>query len=233
MFDENYLLAEPMLKNICNSRLRAGILFSLDEPMALCDLRRALGTNAPNTSAKAKDLEKMGLVERDNGDYRLTKQGMMVKMKFKEFSDTLAMLDKFDGVWSRIMDGIPVELLDGIDCLLDSRAVENSSSDLDRVKKEILKLFKEGDLRKVLLPAYSKEIVDAIRGMERVEIIADEGIVGPDEIGAKPTKSLNVGLFVGDSYIALTSRLMDCALVSKTKRGVEWGSLIFGFYKSA
>ena len=57
------------LRSLTSSRLRQNILNSLNKPMRLCELKRAVGSNAPNTSSKAKDLQNLGLVKRDRGDY--------------------------------------------------------------------------------------------------------------------------------------------------------------------
>jgi len=94
--------------------------------MRLADLRRAVNSNAPNTSSKAKDLTAMGLVEREGGDYRLTPYGRAVRNKSEEFFQFYATYEKFKDFWStHDTSGIPDFLWARIGELNNSELVRN------------------------------------------------------------------------------------------------------------
>jgi len=122
-FLERYKLAGDTMRKLFDSGLRLAILDALGEgPMRLADLRRVVKANAPNTSAKAKELEEMGLVERVDGDFQLTPYGKVVRQKAQESFDFYSSYEKFKDFWeTHHVEGIPLEFISRIGELYDSR----------------------------------------------------------------------------------------------------------------
>ncbi len=109
---KNYDACEDTLKKLYDSRLRIAILDALDKgPMRLADLRRVVDSNAPNTSAKAKELEDMGILERADGDFRLTDWGSVLAMCLRDNMDAMSRLSKVKEYWAtHEMGTLPIEL---------------------------------------------------------------------------------------------------------------------------
>lgn len=130
-FLKNYELAELTIRRLYDSKLRLAILDALrDKPMRLADLRRTVNANAPNTSAKAKELEEMGLVERVEGDFRLTPYSQAVRNRIKESLEFYSIYERFKEFWeTHEMSGIPDFLLVRLGELNNSELIENTETD--------------------------------------------------------------------------------------------------------
>jgi len=109
---EDYDAVEPVIKKLIDSKLRFSILTALSEkPLRLAELRRVVEANAPNTSAKAKDLEELGLVERISGEYRLTPFGHLLGRVVVDSTHKIAKIMTFQSYWKEHdMSHIPKDL---------------------------------------------------------------------------------------------------------------------------
>jgi predicted transcriptional regulator len=127
-FLENYRMVEPTIRKLYDSSLRLAILDALkDGPMRLADLRRAVDANAPNTSSKAKELEGMGLIKRENGEFTLTSWGKAVCERISESSKFYATYEKFKNFWeTHHLEGIPPEFMNRVGDLYDSWLVQRT-----------------------------------------------------------------------------------------------------------
>ena len=198
-----------VLRIITSSRLRLNILNSLESPMRLSDLRRAVNSNAPNTSSKAKDLQRLDLIKRDNGDYRITRMGRIVNGRISALLDTLAALYKHREFWSRIIDNLPDEIISSIHEFKEARLLANDRRCLDRVRREILRRVKqaEGELL-LVMPADSEEILGAAK--EVSSRVKTRLVTLEDEPG------LRYGLASAGNFKILFTEMLDMALVRET-----------------
>jgi predicted transcriptional regulator len=129
---DDYQVAGDLARKLLDSKLRLGILAALEKgPMRLADLRREVNANAPNASSKAKDLERLGLVERIDGDFALTAYGRAVKERVEESLRFYATYEKFKEFWStHHMESLPPEFIDSFDVLNDSVLIKASRENL-------------------------------------------------------------------------------------------------------
>lgn len=193
-------------RSLVSSRLRLDILGSLESPMRLADLRRAVGANAPNTSTKAKDLQQMGLIERNNGDFRRTHMGGIVHERLSLLLDTMEALLEHREFWAKLLDNLPPEIKRSVHMFKGAKLVRNEREHPDRVKAELIKIIKKakGELT-VILPAHSKEILDAIQGLSvdtRLRTLSDD-------------PELRYGLISSKGLTVLFTELLDMALIAK------------------
>lgn len=200
-----------ILRNLVSSRLRLDILGSLDSPMRLCELRRAIGSNAPNTSSKAKELQNIGLIERSNGDYKITGMGRMVNERLSLLVDTIDVLYAYRDFWAVVLDKLPDEIRENLHKFKGARLVRNDRRKLNRVQLEILSQIKmaEGWL-KVIMPAESEAILrEARKASKRVPTKL---------VTLRDDPELGYGLILSDESAVLFTDVLDMALVKNPIR---------------
>jgi len=262
-FLEDYRVSEDTLKKLYDSRLRLAILDSLEgEPLRLADLRRKVGANAPNTSAKAKDLEGLGLVERVGGEYRLTQLGAALRAMVGKHLSSVAALESHKDYWlSRRLDFIPPQSWSDVRLIKKSEVVKSPQLDTTYTHDNFAKLLmtvKKGSF-KGISPIYHKDYMNAIKNMV-ANGIDIELVVTPDvakEIVTNLSKEeagllasypkikvylydrLDSGISVSDSFIVLCLvsktdivSLMDQYLYSEGPNAVKWGTQLFDYYKN-
>ena len=198
-----------VLKPLVGSKLRVNILRSLESPMRLSDLRRVVNANAPNTSAKAKDLITMGLIERDNGTYQITDTGEIVNKRLNVFIDTLDTLYEYHEFWEQMLNHMPQNIIDSLHLFKGAEFIKNEKVDLERVTKKIIQFIEDstGNLV-IVLPVKSKEITKAIKEAEkRVQI----KLMTLDD-----DPKLSYGIVSSGNKTILFSELLDMALVKES-----------------
>ncbi len=197
-----------MLRTLASSRIRMGILEALGEPMRLSELRRVVGTNAPNTSTKAKDLEAMGLIERDNGGYMRTRAGKLVNSRLSLLSDTLESLCSHWEFWAYMLNHLPPELVERIHEFKDAKLVRNSRQDPDVVRRLLLRSVTEANgCLTVVLPVMWQDILSALetRGNgTKVSTVID-------------CPELRYGLISSKGSTILFTEALDIALVNSVQ----------------
>lgn len=198
-------------KSLISSRLRLDILGSLDSPMRLSELRRAVGANAPNTSAKAKDLQRLGLVERDNGDFCMTHMGRIVHNRLSLLFDTMETLLEHKEFWVRVLDTLPEEIRRDLHKFKGAKLVRNEREHPDKVKTELLKFIKKakGELI-VFLPTHSNELIEATRAVSQK--------VKTRFVTLHDMPELRYGLISSNGFTILFTDLLDMALVKVEKQ---------------
>jgi len=199
-----------VLRTITSSRLRLDILRSLESPMRLSDLRRVVDSNAPNTSAKARDLQRLNLIKRDNGDYEITRMGELVRKRVLMLLDTLTVLYEHGDFWSRIIDSLPDEIIEMIHEFRDARLIANDRKNLERVKHEISERIKQArGMLFVVMPANCRDMLKAV---EKVS-----GRMETRLVTLRDRPDLHYGLVVADNFAILFTEMLDMALVKDGK----------------
>jgi len=142
---KDYDLVEKDVRQLYDSRLRLAILDALGEgPMRLADLRREVDANAPNTSYKAKDLEEVGLIMRENGEYKLTDYGRAMRSRLAGTLRFATAYRKFDRFWqAHHLKGIPDELWADIGLLSNAELIENTQTEPNKVVDIVMRVLAE------------------------------------------------------------------------------------------
>jgi predicted transcriptional regulator len=194
-----------VLRSLTSSRLRQDILSSLDRPMRLSELRRAIDSNAPNTSAKAKELQEMGFVHRDNGDYHITDAGRVIYERLSVLSDTIESYYRHQGFWTEVLDKLPKELKSQIHKFKDAEFVRNEREDLDKVKRALIVNVRqaEGKLT-VFLPSHSEELLDAVKNRPDIKVVT-----------LHDDPELRYGLISAKDFTILFTEFLDMALITR------------------
>jgi predicted transcriptional regulator len=187
------------LKTLVNSRLRLEILESLEQPMRLSDLRRAVDANAPNTSSKAKDLEALGLIKRSNGDYEMTPAGHIVRKKLTVLNDTLETLHEHAEFWEKTLEALPQKLINCIHEFKGAQLIRNTREDLEIVKGEIIKMINDAEELVLVLPVRCPRVLNAASGKGEITTLDDA--------------DLHYGYLKTDKGTALFTELLDMCLL--------------------
>lgn len=197
------------LRALTSSKLRWGILDSLDAPMRLSELRREVGANAPNTSTKAKDLQRLGLIERDNGDYKITHIGRVIHEQLSLLVDTMDALYKHEEFWFKVIEFLPEELVRSIHWFKGARMIRNNKNNIEAVKQELLCYIKKAEdgLLVVVLPVKCEEISEAVKEAGKT--------VDTRLITLKDNPGLRYGLISSKRFVILFTEMLDMALVKK------------------
>ncbi len=261
-FLENYSLAEPTVRKLYDSKLRLAILDALsNSPMRLADLKNAVKSNAPNTSAKAKELEEMGLIERIEGDYALTPYGRAVRSRAQESFEFYATYEKFKEFWdTHITTGIPDHLWARLGELNDSVVVKDLASDVTHSHDVFVELLDSINKRFYgISPIYHSEYLRATLAI--LEKRLDAQLIVNKEIfkvltslkgdQGKQVKELcdrgkwfvfeghlSVAFTVSECFMSLAleskndpTQYMNMDFESTSPRAIQWGLDLFDYYK--
>ena len=253
---------EPTIRKLYDSRLRLAILDALkDGPMRLSDLRREVNANAPNTSAKAKELEDMGLVERMGGDYQLTPYGQTARKKIQDSFDFYTTYEKFKEFWeTHDTTGIPESLWLRIGALKNAQFVKNTETNIIAVHEAFLKFLESiKEIFYGVTPIFHKQWVEIsdhlIKSGVDQKIIATKIVL--EKTCRTATKdyiklvdeSQNSEVYLIDYEpkvaftvsrsglsLSLTEKnphitYMDSDLYSTDPRAIQWGMDLFEYYK--
>lgn len=260
-FLKEYSLAEGVMRKIYDSQLRLSILLALKQgPLRLADLRREVDSNAPNTSAKAKELEEMGLIERVEGDFQLSPWGRAVQERAEDSFRFYACYEKFKGFWeTHHMEGIPTRFLIRLGELYDSELVACSKENPIKTHELLVDYLAtvKKDLR-VVSPILQDEWVRGLAMLGKngvnMQFVFTELVLMQFaktaseelEIFEKKAKFFQVpenhsiaGFVASDSFFcfsieskAVPNNYMDMKLYSKSKEAIAWGYDYFEHDKS-
>lgn len=141
-FLDNYKQVGSTIRKLYDSSLRLGILDALSNgPMRLADLRRAVNANAPNTSTKAKELEKMGLIDRVDGDYCLTPWGEIILENIKDSVKLFSTHTLNKEYWdTHLIDEVPVFLRNRLSAFNTAKIIKPKPDDIDWVDNNFINL---------------------------------------------------------------------------------------------
>lgn len=261
-FLRNYELAESTIRKLYDSRLRLAILDALkDNPMRLADLRRAVNANAPNTSSKAKELEGMGLLERVEGDFQLTKFGKAVRNRTKDTLEFYATYEKFKDVFENYeTSGIPEFLYERLDELNNSEGIITSSCDVTGSEKEFKDMVSSAEefintITPVWVETYFDAVTEFLKCRIRVKIITTNEITKKivkrldpkitklwlsENLQIFEVKDLNFSAAVSERFFTLVVKMKEASnlslfmggeIRSHDPRAIKWGLDLFEYYK--
>jgi predicted transcriptional regulator len=218
----------------------------LDDDKRLADLRWELDSNAPNVSAKAKDLEALNFITRDNGYYQLTPIGQAVRYKLIDSMNLFATLIQFKDYWKgRKLEAIPEPMLWDLGNFVDSELVKNGPNDPAAVKNCLVSQLQaaKNRVRAVISTSYSgyfDELERLACSGKDVEVVVTRNLV--DELKKRSFKLFCVKengaeVTLSPDFVALGlepryTNIPDSLLVSKNPRAVNWGRELFEYYKS-
>jgi len=233
-FLENYEIAGPVLRKLYDSGLRMAILDALkDGPLRLADLRRKVGANAPNTSSKAKDLEKMGLLTREGGDFKLSDWGFTLLDALRQEIRIFTTYMKFKEYWdTHTIEGIPPEFRSRLGLFSTAELIKPKSDDIDWPDRNFINLVKSVKKRfwgvtSIFREEYLPPVLEIAGKGADVRIIISESLV-PPLIKAMPKQVLpqlselkNLRFFIIRERLLMGFDLGDdfCTLGLESKTG--------------
>jgi predicted transcriptional regulator len=197
------------MRALVSSRLRLNILASLNEPMRLCDLKRAVRSNAPNTSSKARGLQDLGLIKRDNGNYKITPAGRIIHKRLSLLHNTIDAIYSHQEFWEHMLDNLPEELLSSIHEFSNARMIRSNRNDIDKVKKEVLRRIRMAEKElTVVLPLRCDCIVREVEKASKR--------IGIDMKTLKENPELHYGMVRTNGTTMLFTEMLDMALVKES-----------------
>jgi len=245
-FLENYKLAGPVLRKLYDSGLRMAILNALkDGPMRLADLKRVVDANAPNTSTKAKDLETIGLVTREGGEFKLADWGLTILGSLEDEIKIFTTYIKFKGYWdSHTIEGIPQQFRKRLGAYSTAELIKPKPDDIDWPDRNFINLVRTVKKRfwgvtSVFREEYLPPVLEIAERGADVRIAIEESIV-PAIMKVMPKEAIPhlsqlknlkffilhekpyLGIDVGDDFCTLglksktdSSTYMDMNIVSR------------------
>jgi len=260
---EDYEKSEETIRKLYDSKLRLSILDALKEgPMRLADLRRAVNANAPNTSAKAKELEEMGLLERVDGDFDLTSWGRTVLIQIKNNLQLVSTYEKYKEFWeTHHMEGIPQEFLSRLGELHDSDLVKCSKENPIKTHEVLVEYL--GTVKKelyVMSPILQNEWVTGLahlldngvrmgfiftkpmvaqfaKAAETLGKLGDfndkaEFYIYPEEVSLPAFLASDTFGCLSIEAKAVPGNYMDMKLYSKNPEAIKWDIDMYNYFKS-
>jgi len=249
-----------LIRGICTSRLRMNILLSLEnEPLSLSDLKHEVKADAPNTVSKAKELEELGLVLRNHGEYCLTPFGRIIRSKLIEFQDLLTTFNTNNLWWStHNLEGIPLEFRNRLSVFSDAILVEDTKTEPEKAYTHKLNLMLKAKKRaEGIVMMYSNKCLDTVVNcLEReliIRLVIPPDIVklmyNPDIIKKSKKMFSFSNLYMREANFEFSSLLIDDVLMlglfdkvkkdhfdwsamlfTKKPEAIEWGEQIFNYY---
>jgi predicted transcriptional regulator len=255
---DDYILTEGTIRKLYDSRLRLAILDALEEgPMRLADLRRAVNSNAPNTSSKAKDLEDLDMVAKTDEGYALTPHGLVALEKTRELIDYYATHKKFAEFWSeRNIDALPLEFLARLGELKMSKIIGGKSDVTEAMAFFLKNLYSIENKFYGISPAFNAEWVLVVMALANkgcdIRLIFSEEVaklaaksLGKNNAQLVDTlpnikfyslKSVDAGFVVSEKFLIMSLKrqsgvfTVDKAIYSKNENSVSWGMDLFDHY---
>lgn len=260
-FLKDYDLVEETIRKLYDSKLRLAILDALrNGPMRLADLRREVNANAPNTSSKAKELEELGLLERVEGDFKLTPYGKAVLERVCETVEFYAAYEKFKGFWNKHdLNCIPPHLLARLGELKDSELVLYDPTDTQSFDEKYYELMgKTKKWARGVLPVLDPKWIPILLEVANKGIVVEVVVTPPilkksmsiiKEAAKKKIKFWNLRIYeivkdpgvllgITESFLAISlegkgtkTYYQDCDIFSLNPRAIKWGIELFEYYK--
>jgi len=232
---EDYDSVEPTIRKLYDSRLRLAILDALKEgPMRLSDLRRKVGANAPNTSSRAKELEDMGFIERNQGEFALTNWGRVIHNNISDSVQLLAAKENLAEYWqTHALGGIPADLIQGLKSYSKTELIKPKKDNIDYPDQHFVQTMKQRSKKRlwgmtpIFRPEYLDLIISAVQNGADVRIILQQDIVPsvlssiPDELKAQLQNLENLKLYTIDEDLKLGFTIADdvCSCGFESRHG--------------
>jgi predicted transcriptional regulator len=252
---------QKLIHSIYSSRLKIQILLTLlHNTASLSRLREVTGSASQALIPKIRGLERQGLIEAVNYEYRLTPLGGVVATNVEGFVQLIGGIDQNHTFFTgHDLSDIPAAFLLRIGDLYNAEPKQDTTTDMFYVYSHYLEILKDATyihgISSVASPGLARFIaekvvtgipVDLVVNHEVVQLLTKEpyaanmqGLAGHPNFSVWVTgENLRVGLTVTDKHLSLglfkkDTNLYDSSsdLFSSDPRAVEWGESLFQYYK--
>jgi len=252
---------QKLIHSIYSSRLKIQILLTLlNNTASLSRLREVTGSASQALIPKIRSLERQGLIEAVNYEYRLTPLGRVVATNVEGFVHLIGGIDQHHIFFTdHDLTDLPAPFLMKIGDLYNSEPKQDTTTDMFYVYSHYLEILKDAayihGISSVASPGLARFIaekvvtgipVELVVNREVVELLTKEpyasnmqGLAGSPNFSVWVTgENLRVGLTVTDKYLSLglfkkDTNLYDSStdLFSSDPCAVAWGESLFRYYK--
>jgi predicted transcriptional regulator len=249
------------IHSIYSSRLKIQILLTLiHNNVSLGRLREVSGSTSQALIPKIRSLEKQGLIESVNYEYRLTPLGRVVAKNIEGFILLMGGITQHHRFFTdHELSDLPETFLTRISDLYESDATQDTTTDMFYVYSHYLEILKDAayihGISSVASPGLARFIaekvvtgipVELVVNNEVIELLAKEpyasnmkGLAGFPNFSVWITsEKLRVGLTVTDKHLSLglfkkDTHVYDSSsdLFSNKPHAIEWGKSLFRYYK--
>jgi predicted transcriptional regulator len=249
------------IHSIYSSRLKIQILLTLlHNNTSLSRLRDVTGSTSQALIPKIRNLEKQGLIESVNYEYRLTPIGGVVATNVEGFVQLIGGISQHHTFFKEHdLSDLPKTFLLRIGDLYESEAKQDTTTDMFYVYSHYLEILKDAvfihGISSVASPGLARFIAEKVVTGIPVELVVNNEVIellskepyasNMQELADYPNFSvwvtgekLRVGLTVTDKYLSLglfkkDTNLYDSSsdIFSNEPRAVEWGENLFRYYK--
>jgi len=111
------------------SEKRKTILFLLlEKPCTLTEINEYLGVRSPESQPRIKEMESVGLVIKEDDEYKLTLLGEIAAVNYKPFLDTVEAIERNKDFWEKHdSSAIPTEFLYRLRDLKDCKVIASEN----------------------------------------------------------------------------------------------------------
>lgn len=250
-----------IIHSIYSSRLKIQILLTLlHTKAALGRLREVTGSTSQALIPKIRSLEKQGLIESFNYEYRLTPQGRVVAVNVKGFVRLVGGINQHHTFLAdHDLSDLPEPFIARIGDLYNSEPKQDTTTDMFYVYSHYLEILKDAlyihGISSVASPGLAQFIAEKVVTGIAVELVVNKEVIGlltkepyasnmqrlvefPNFSVWVTDEKLRVGLTITDKYLSLglfkkDTDLYDSSsdLFSSDTCAVEWGESLFQYYK--
>ncbi len=257
---ERYDLAESDLKSFTRSSMRTKIMLSLmEKEKTASELTRDFDSRTSTILHSIKDLIENNLVDKTTRGYALTNMGRIQALILDELVGTIITLNKYSEFWlSHDMSGIPVELQKKIFMLGQSEVLRDSpETPLKSFEYFVQELSTSREIYGIspyTVTGYSDAIANPVHNGAKVEIILTDPVMNVIISEHKDIlkelmlhenfklyridRDVRVAFTVTESFLNLGLNRIDGSfdisgdLIAKGKSAVEWGLMLFNYYRN-
>lgn len=163
------------IRYILKSEFRVGLIFSLYKSSKnLDELREDLNKPSTNIFKGLKDLKKYNLIWKNDKNYSLSFTGYFLALNLLNYYENWIVINSNKNFWNvHSIDGLPEKFLLNMSFWDGAELIESDNVNFEKPLNEYLKNISNSKNIKILLPIFSKIVIDTIKSV----IIKNEGIV--------------------------------------------------------
>lgn len=248
-----------LINLIVGSDVRKDIIFLLyEKSMSLTEIRERMNRTSPEIIPRIKELEKNGLISKNNHTYHITPLGSIFIEKVRPLFDTFHAINNN---WSFFRDhdlrSIPLNMLNRVNEFCECRVVENNVNNLKAVDEEMRQMLMEARsikaISSVFNPLYAGLLTERVKtgcsatvilssNIQNTIIREHDGLLKEylryDKGGIFISNRVKMAFLLTDTtcsfslYMVNGSFDMNTLILSRHPSALAWGNDLFHYFKN-
>lgn len=245
-----------ILKSAARFRIIASLL---ESPKTFDEIRGDVKVSLPALYSNLRLLMDEGSVRLRGDRYSLTPEMKLIGLSALKLFDSVRVINGLEDIWlDHDISGIPQELLEDIDWLINSELIVASPADIYRPHNTYRELIRGSSEIYGVSPISHRDLIDIYEGFLEegvpIELVLSDGVIREMVLNASfsllrtsiKNRNLRVRRFEGDLRVAftVTDKFMSLGLfdrngfydqnrdiMSTDRRAIEWGLRLYEHYR--